>query len=134
MRLAGTHFSDFQKLSFYLLESIEKNQYSWVQFSVKIEQIANFTKFNTRKQKCRLRYASSTFHLSLAPAKSSCLLTTSLVMFTLLSKLAQDPLAPVVASLTGRYGAGCLYSSHLRDEPTVTSKTLRFGSLGAGSL
>lgn len=81
-----------------------------------------------------MRHPNGTFHLSLTPAKSSCLLITSLVMFTLLAKLVQDPLAPIVASVTGRYGAGCLYSSHLRDEPTVTSKMLCFGSLGDGSL
>ena len=38
VHLAGTHFSDFSKLTFYL------------QFLAKIGQIANFAKFSTRKQ------------------------------------------------------------------------------------
>ena len=48
MRLVGTHFSDFSKLAFYLLEMLK---YSRVQFLAKIVQIANFAKFSTHQQK-----------------------------------------------------------------------------------
>lgn len=81
-----------------------------------------------------MHHPKGTSHLSLIPVKSSCLLTTSLVTFILSEYLAHDPLTPVVASLTGRYGEGCLYSVHWRDEPTVASNKVCFGSFGAGSL
>ena len=48
--LAGTHFSDFLKLTFYLFQNVENLIFTATIFSENW-QIANFAKFSTRKQK-----------------------------------------------------------------------------------
>ena len=52
VRLAGTHFSKFSKLTFYLFEKVENLNTHGYNFLAKIGQIANCAKFSTHKQKC----------------------------------------------------------------------------------